>query len=300
MRWSLLLFALFLTSISSYANVLEEILSEKNHLESEILFPNRNLRLYYHGFKTKCSVVVMHGLYQSPKDMIGISEDLFAAGCNVIAPLLPGHWRKDPKALYKISEADWIRTHEKAVLWAADLGEKVSLVGHSLGGLLSFRMALLHPDKIHRLILIAPALKLSNQTLFFSNLGSFFRIDRTDKGAKSEYEQNNKSAIAGIYVQNLIVNLFSKARLQTYNNLQVPFFVISTANDETVQHDEVLNLIQQTQSKDNFILYPKGSPVFHDNIQRNRKDLDESDPLGWENPDFKNMSIQIQKFIMLD
>ena len=38
-----------------------------------------------------CVVIVVHGLYQSPRDMRGLAENMFEAGCNVIAPRLAGH-----------------------------------------------------------------------------------------------------------------------------------------------------------------------------------------------------------------
>ncbi len=290
--------ALLLFSNFVQADVLAEINVEQLRLHRNLLFASRNLKLYYHGFKTECVVVVTHGLFQSPKDMTGLSEELFSAGCNVIAPLLPGHWEKDIEAFYKISEIDWIEQHEKTVEWAAKLGKKISLVGHSLGGLLSFRLALLQPDRIHRLVLLAPALKLTAQTRFFSRLGSFLGIVHVDRSAKTEYAQNSKSAVAGTYVQALIDSVFVEKRSNYYQKLKVPLFVISTESDETIQHQEVVRLSNSTQGFSRFLFYPKSALVYHDNIQRSRKDLEPDDPLAWENPDFRNMSQQIIKFIL--
>lgn len=280
------------------ADALNEIRAEANKLESELLFPNRNLRLYYHGYKTSCAVVVTHGLYQSPRDMVGLSEDLFNAGCNVIAPLLPGHWRKNVYAFYQINERNWIQTHAQAINWASELGDKVSVLGHSTGALLSFRAALLYPEKIHRLVLLAPALKLTRKTILLSVIGTAINADRVTKKPTSEYEQATKSAIAGKYVQSVIDQTFHQGRIQTYQNLKVPFFVASTENDDTIEHNEVKSLLQSAQTINQSLFYKKSQEVFHDNIQRSRKDLNPTDPKKWENPDFKNLSQKIQNFIL--
>lgn len=297
MKWFLTLTFLLSPQISM-ATAVDEIQFSAQALASELLFPNRNIRLYYHGHKTKCAVVVTHGLYQSPRDMIGLSQDLFDAGCNVVAPLLPGHWRKDKTAFYKINESHWILVHQQAMAWASELGDQVSVLGHSTGALLSFKAALIYPEKIHRLVMLAPALKLTTKTTLLTAIGTAINSNRITKDAKSEYEQAAKSAVAGNYVQKLIDQTFITGREQTYKSLSVPFLVASTENDDTISHSEVIELLKHAQVENQSIIYSKSQSIQHDNIQRNRKDLNPADPKAWENKYYQNLSQKIQNFIL--
>ncbi len=77
-------------------------------------------------------------------------------GFSVIAPDLPGHGRSGGEALSSIDAmADWVIR----LMDGLGLG-KASLVGHSMGSLLSFDCAARHSDTIERLALLGAALKM--------------------------------------------------------------------------------------------------------------------------------------------
>lgn len=77
-------------------------------------------------------------------------------GFSVAAPDLPGHGRSEGAALPDIeSMADWV-----TALMAALGVERASLIGHSMGSLISFDCAARHPKLIERVALLGAAPKM--------------------------------------------------------------------------------------------------------------------------------------------
>lgn len=131
-----------------------------------------------HGHKTEKSVLLIHGVYSSPLYFRGMAEAFFNAGYNVVTILLPGHWDKDLHRMKKISNEDWSREADIGYELALELGHKVILSGHSLGGLLSIEQALKRKDsKIHSLVLISPALRIWKPVLASSKIGMALKFD---------------------------------------------------------------------------------------------------------------------------
>ena len=115
------------------------------------------------------SVVLVHGIAASNNDWVYMTPDLIDCGYRVIAPDLIGHGNsnkpQDPGCytftfLYQ-HFVDWITTVNNE--------QKIILVGHSMGGLISLNYAIHHPKSVQRLILIDP---YYNQ----KQLNSFLRL----------------------------------------------------------------------------------------------------------------------------
>ena len=123
-----------------------------------------------HGSPTDYVVVITHGLYDSPDGQKDLAKLLHDKGMNVIMPLLPGHWSKDPTKLDRVTFKDFIREEKRAIDMAKKMGKKVILAGHSTGGLLAVNAAL--SDKsIAGLVLMAPAIQLNKSATLLAHLG---------------------------------------------------------------------------------------------------------------------------------
>jgi pimeloyl-ACP methyl ester carboxylesterase len=116
--------------------------------------------LEWHGSRLRYAVggdgsplVLVHGLGGTIENWRALAPSL-AAEHRVLVPDLPGHGRSAP-----LSEARNVDALAEAVLGIADAVEvrKAVWVGHSLGGVVALRAAVLRPDVVRGLVLAASA-----------------------------------------------------------------------------------------------------------------------------------------------
>jgi pyruvate dehydrogenase E2 component (dihydrolipoamide acetyltransferase) len=95
------------------------------------------------------AVVLLHGLFDSARGWRDLPQRLARAGLAVHAPDLPGHG-------LATDSAETVEAMADLILPGLPAG-RLSLVGHSLGGLLAVRLAERLGPRVSRLVLIAPA-----------------------------------------------------------------------------------------------------------------------------------------------
>jgi pimeloyl-ACP methyl ester carboxylesterase len=113
----------------------------------------RGTRLRYAVGGDGPAVVLVHGLGGTIENWRGLAPPL-AAEHRVVVPDLPGHGRSAP-----LPEARDLDALAEAVLAIADAEEMVGAVwiGHSLGGVVALRAAVLRPEAVRGLVLAAAA-----------------------------------------------------------------------------------------------------------------------------------------------
>jgi alpha-beta hydrolase superfamily lysophospholipase len=126
--------------------------------DSEIIHPASHSRLWSHGAKTARAVLYLHGYTDSTQQFHALGELLFQRGYNVFAPRLPHHGYRD-----RLSTAHGDLTIAELQTWANDavdlvlgLGERVSVMGLSLGGVMATWVAETRAD-VTQVLLLAPA-----------------------------------------------------------------------------------------------------------------------------------------------
>lgn len=101
-------------------------------------------------------VLLFHGIAASNLDWEHLTPLLVTHGFRVISPDLPGHGESikpnDP-ALYTF---DWLYQLIRTWIDELYLDQGMTLIGHSLGGLISLRLANDMPERINKLVLIDP------------------------------------------------------------------------------------------------------------------------------------------------
>ncbi|MGA8535274.1 MAG: alpha/beta fold hydrolase [Candidatus Tumulicola sp.] len=109
-----------------------------------------------HGERRPRAVVLLHGMSSSPPQFERFAEELFARGHNVLVPRLPrhGHTERLSTALARLRPDDLYAAVDEYVAVARELGERVTIAGFSLGGLLAAWSAQ-HYD-LDRCVAIAP------------------------------------------------------------------------------------------------------------------------------------------------
>jgi pimeloyl-ACP methyl ester carboxylesterase len=112
------------------------------------------------------ATLLIHGLGDEADTWRHVLPAL-CAGARVLAPDLPGFGRSDPPA----------RGYSMAVYVQAltelldELGiEQVTLVGHSLGGMVAHSLTLADPERVERLVLIGGSLVIRKQKLGLSTI----------------------------------------------------------------------------------------------------------------------------------
>lgn len=118
--------------------------------------------LFVHGERTPRSIVLVHGLTNSPRQFRELAEQLYGRGYNVVVPRLPLHGlRAGDVEVLKALTAGKLRAYaDQAVDIAAGLGDTVLVLGLSTGGNVAAWMAH-HRADVARIVVVAPALKLA-------------------------------------------------------------------------------------------------------------------------------------------
>ncbi len=113
------------------------------------------------------TVVMLHGLSDSPGSFKETSQVYFKRGYNVVTVLLRDHgllapFRQEIRA--EITLKDWREDIDQLMKIAFNLSnsEKVALIGFSMGGALALDAADRYEGKISSLVLLAPLLKMNH------------------------------------------------------------------------------------------------------------------------------------------
>lgn len=94
------------------------------------------------------TVVLVHGLTDSPYFMEAIGKRFHEMGFNVLIPLLSGHGLKDPRGMKGVTLEQWLDNVNFAIQKARELSPQVSIGGLSTGGALSAYKAITAPQEI--------------------------------------------------------------------------------------------------------------------------------------------------------
>jgi len=114
--------------------------------------------LLHHGTVASRAVVLLHGLTASPRQFEMFGQMLYERGANVYIPRLPLHGYGDrmTNALEELNVLELKDFARRSAAYAAALGERVIVVGFSVGGLLAAWIA--QHVAVQRAVCVAPFL----------------------------------------------------------------------------------------------------------------------------------------------
>lgn len=235
--------------------------------------PHTSVTLQPNERKTKYSVVLMHGLFMTPRQMDETQKVYTSMGFNVINLRLPGHGTKNYKGLKNIQWENWDKEMKESLKLAQKLGDKVLVSGHSTGGLLAYKAGLdyAHSPKnntaIHGIINFSPALKTSTR----SDTGSYFgTIANAFFPNVTEYISHLPPE-PGVEVNQLGKHLINKYAVKTNQKESDPYssddFTNTDWDKERIKemYSKLKNIpILQVDSKhDSFVDYAENQQVMH-------------------------------------
>lgn len=121
--------------------------------------------------KTPVSVVVYHGLLNSPAWMKWMAESAHQMGLNVINVRLPKHFTAERMELDKVDHREFMQLTETIRPIAEGLSQsgKIVYIGHSTGALMSILTTVNHLDSTAGMILFSPALGINERVRRTSN-----------------------------------------------------------------------------------------------------------------------------------
>ena len=123
---------------ATYELALERVRAFKA-LDDASILPEAQTALYDCGKRTPLAVVLFHGYTNNPAQFSKFAPMLHERGVNVFVPRMPEHGDKDrlTKRLDKLTAENLIASANEAVDIACGLGERVGVLGISMGGTLS-------------------------------------------------------------------------------------------------------------------------------------------------------------------
>jgi carboxylesterase len=109
-------------------------------------------------------VLLCHGFTSTPASLAGWAERMAKDGRTVRVPRLPGHgttWQEMNRTRWE----DWYVTVEAALIALRERCDQVVVGGLSMGGALALRLAQERPSDVAGLVLVNPAVKLTDPRL---------------------------------------------------------------------------------------------------------------------------------------
>ena len=133
------------------------IAGELTALDGPNVNPACRTRVYTHGARTERALLLLHGFTNCPQQFDAIGLHFHKAGWNVVIPRYPRHGYSDRlnTSIAELRSDHLIAVANRSAEAAAGLGERLTVAGLSLGGILTGHLAQTR-DGIERAVLIAP------------------------------------------------------------------------------------------------------------------------------------------------
>ncbi len=134
-----------------------EIAASIQKLDGPNVNPACHTRLYTHGRRTERSLVLLHGFTNCPQQFDALGKHFYALGWNVLIPRYPRHGYSDrlTTSIAELRSEQLVAVANRAAEAGAGLGERMTVAGLSLGGVLTGLLAQERAG-VERAVLIAP------------------------------------------------------------------------------------------------------------------------------------------------
>lgn len=119
-------------------------------LDDDTILPQARTALLDHGKRTSHAVVLFHGITNNPAQYAQLAPLVHQTGANVFVPRMPEHGDKNrlTPRLAKLTAEKLLASANEAVDIAFGLGERVAVLGISMGGTLAAYFGQYRPVQI--------------------------------------------------------------------------------------------------------------------------------------------------------
>ena len=216
--------------------------------DSVVVAGGRSL-LLTHGARTPRVFVLLHGFTDLPEQFAVVGQHLFAGGDNVYIPRLPRHGerRRPMRSLGRISAEEMARFGDSCVTIARGLGDSITVVGLSAGGVIAGGVAQSHA--VRRAVLIAPAIaagllsddQAQGLVVLASKLPEITRTSAPMDSTRSDYVQGvTTHGLAQVLRLGQLVREASADREPAASDM----YVLLNEADHTVSEQAALDVAQ--------------------------------------------------------
>lgn len=240
---------------ANYEAAVEQITALQRQQEQDpAMDPKCVNRLMTHGQKVANVVVMYHGFTSCPEQFPRLGETLFQRGYNVYIPAMPHHGLRDhytPEQSLLTSE-ELVNYADRSVDVAQGLGEKVTLVGLSGGGMVATWAAQNRSD-ISSAVIIAPMYNLAGvPTFLLRPLASAAQVlPNLDTGDAEAFEASpdpkygyplasSRASGAFLRLSHTTSLLAGKAAPMTKD-----IVVVTNAADDTISNDAIVEMVRK-------------------------------------------------------
>lgn len=217
-------------------------------------------RRYVHDERTDVAVVLYHGLTNCPQQFVDFAEELYDAGSNVIILRAPHHGLgNDDGTIGDVGKvgplsADELRDFaDDSVDIAVGLGERVEVLGLSMGGVLAMWTAQFRGD-VDRVVALAPAISIPGAPHFLTTamINIFNRVPNISlpsSGGKLDHAYSGEStgALAAMF---LLAQATENQVADGERAVADDVIVVLNPDDDQVDNGEVTQLVERWSDSD--------------------------------------------------
>jgi carboxylesterase len=203
-----------------------------------------------HKERSSFGVLIIHGFTATLDSVNALCTPLKELGIPVSLPLLSGHGAASPEALRGVKWEAWMADAERALQELCFEVERVIVIGHSMGALISLNLAARHQGKVDSLVLVAPAIKLFSLLApgrpfhfaapFLSRILKNWELKRDFSGQADENGIPHYSWVP----TDAIISFFEliKKSTQLLGSINVPVLIMHNRRESTVRPESAIIL----------------------------------------------------------
>lgn len=232
----------------------------------------------HHGGPTEKTVVLFHGLSDSPFFFRSIAPAIHKQGYTVMVALLPGHGKKEADEDMEDSElANRWRTHVADVIkFARSHSKHVQIGGFSTGGTLATEYALQNPEHVEGLLLFSGALALTENV---EKMARVWGIKWLAKFMDGEYVTHGpnpyKYASVAKHAAFMLTDVIFSVRelMDAGRGPDLPIFAAHSMADKTTPWRGVEALMAANKGENTEFLIAEEIDVCHADLVVNQADI---------------------------
>ena len=204
----------------------------------------------FHHEGGRTGALLVHGFTGTPQSLRDWGQHLADAGLSVALPRLPGHGTTVDEANLTHWE-DWYAEIERHLALLRERCDDVFVMGLSMGGTLSIRLAEEHGDEVAGLVLVNPSLLTKRPDRFL--LPVLRWVKPTWPGIASDIKKPGVTELAYDKVPVKAAYQLSRLWVTTRGDLgkvDQPLLVLRSTEDHVVEPDSARMLLEKVSSTD--------------------------------------------------